>query len=288
MAVKFFGQFLLEKGAVTKESLLKAIELQESTNLKFGETALGMGILTAADIERVHDAQQSEDLRFGDMALKLGLISDEQMQQVLTRQKNNHLYIGEALIKVGGLSAEALPRYLEEFKADQAPYLVQRVSIPDGIPSPEIWEMVADLTYKMLTRVADIAIRPGPCRVVEEIAANTVVAAMEFQGSIRGRYLFSASSNAQKAIARAILKEEDVESEPTEVLDDTVMEFANIVLGNVAAKTAQLGKNMEIAPPEVINPGPDGIKVPSGMTGLLFPIHVADGDCLEMAVFIGA
>ena len=87
MAVKFFGQFLVEKGVVTREVLLQAIELQESVNLSFGATAMAMGLLTEADIEKVHNAQRCEDLRFGDMAVKLELLTADQMQQVLTRQR---------------------------------------------------------------------------------------------------------------------------------------------------------------------------------------------------------
>ena len=57
MAVKFFGQFLVEQGAVTSEALLHAIELQDRTNLKLGEMAVAMGYITPNDIERAHSAQ---------------------------------------------------------------------------------------------------------------------------------------------------------------------------------------------------------------------------------------
>ena len=65
MAVKFFGQFLIEKGAVTRIDLLQAIDLQEKTNLKFGEMVVEMGLMTTTDVARVHLAQRSEDLHFG-------------------------------------------------------------------------------------------------------------------------------------------------------------------------------------------------------------------------------
>ncbi|BCR03279.1 chemotaxis protein CheX [Desulfuromonas versatilis] len=288
MAVKFFGQFLLEKGAVSQEGLLRAIDLQESTNLKLGETALAMGILTAADIEKVHEAQKGEDLRFGDMALKLGLLTPEQMQQVLTRQKNTHLYIGEALVKVGALSEAELPGCLAEFKADQAPYLAEKVAIPQGVPCADVLEMMADLTYKMLTRVVGLAFRPGPCEVVRKLAPNDVVASMDFSGSANGKYLLSVTEEVRKMFARAILKEDDVEEESLEVLDDTVMEFANIVLGNVAAKAAQKGQQIEISPPLVEDQETGGVSVPADTVGVVFPVYIAEGDRFEFAVLLQA
>lgn len=286
MAVKFFGQFLLEQGAVSNDKLLQAIDLQEKTNLKFGEMALSMGLITEAGIDKVHLAQQREDLRFGDMALKLGVISAEQMQQVLTKQKNSHLYIGEALIEVGALEAGQLEPLLAAFKADQAVYQVEKVSIPAGVPSPEIWEMFADITFKMLTRVADIAYKAGPSEVVSVLGKNDVVAVMAFNGTVSGRYFVSVSSDIQRMIARAILREEDVSGEPAAVLDDTVMEFANIAFGNIAAKAAQMGQSIEISPPEVFHGSAGDIAVPPGQTGLRFPIFIADGKKAEMAVFI--
>ncbi|MBT1075873.1 chemotaxis protein CheX [Geobacter grbiciae] len=285
MAVKFFGQFLVEKGVVSREILLQAIELQESVNLSFGATSLAMGILTEADIERVHNAQRIEDLRFGDMAVKLGLLTSEQMMQVLARQKNTHLYIGEALVKVGSFQADELPKYLEEFKADQAQYATDTVVIPTGVSEPKIWEMVADLSYKMLTRVALLVFRPEPCFVADRVPAMDVYATMDFTGDISGRYFMGVTAATQKKIAKAILKEPNVDNEPKEILDDTVMEFVNVALGNIAAKAAQSGKSMEIAPPEIME-APDGIQVPDGHKALCFPVCLSDGDRIELAVFI--
>ncbi|WP_305045537.1 chemotaxis protein CheX [Geoalkalibacter sp.] len=286
MAVKFFGQFLVEKGAVSPEKLLEAIDLQDRTNLKFGEVAMTLGFLREADVERIHDAQRTEDLRFGDMAVKLGLLTAEQMQQIFTWQKNNHLYIGEALVKVGALEQARVSVLLEEFKADQAPYLAGQVVMPVGVSNPQVWEMAADLTFKMLTRVANLSFRPGPCVLTQTLDAKHLAAAMGFSGSLSGRYLLSVSRGVQQAIARAILKEGDVAGEPKEVLDDTVMEFINIVCGNVAAKGAQLGHTLDIDPPVIFAENHQQISVPPQYVALSFPLYFADGEEAELSLWI--
>lgn len=286
MAVKFFGQFLLEKGVVSSEILLQAVKLQESVNLKFGEVALAAKLIAPADVERIHNAQRAKDLKFGDMAVKLGILSDEQVSQVLTLQKKSHLYIGEALVKVGGLADDDLPRYLDEFKIDQAPYVTDKIAIPPGFPHPEIWEMLADLTYKMLTRIAGVQCRLGECRSAGRLPAHAMVAAMDLQGDAVGRCLFAVSPGTREKIARAILKEESVAGESEEILDDTVMEFLNIVCGNVAAKAAQRGKAIDILPPLTFHPGGEGIAAPPDSLGLFFDLHLADGEKAELAVFL--
>ncbi len=286
MAVKFFGQYLLEQRAVGNADLLKAIELQETTNLKFGATALAMGMITLPAFEQVHDAQRLEDLKFGDMAIKLGILTEDQVKQVLIRQKNNHLYIGEALVRIGALSSEQLKHYLEAFKEDQAPYVIDRIVIPAGVPHSPVWEIAADLTYKLLLRIVGLSSRPGACQIVDGLALADLVAVMPFKGTVNGRYVLSVSDRTRKAIAMAILKEESVAGESGEVLDDTVMEFVNIVCGNIAAKAAQIGVSFEIDPPYPIS-GKDGrLNVEEKETALLFPIYVADGDPISLALFI--
>lgn len=286
MAVKFFGQFLVEKNLVSREALLKAIELQDEKNLKFGEMAISMGFVTNADIERAHNAQMSKDLKLGDMLVEMGVLSLEQMNEVFTRQKSTHLFIGEALVQVGALDSEKLQQHLAEFKADQALYVSDHIELPAGISNALVWEMAADLTYKMITRVLDLQFRPGKCQAITSAGSNFMMAAMDFSGDVEARYIISVSEAVQKSVAKAILREESVEGEPAEVLEDTVMEFVNVVCGNIAAKASQMGKMANINPPETILPPADGIPVPAGYSGLCFPIHLGEDQKMELILFI--
>lgn len=288
MAVKFFGQFLIEQDLITHEALLHAIELQERTNLKLGEMAVAMGLITNTDIEKAHNAQLSKDMKLGDLLVELGILSPAQLQEVIARQKATHLYIGEALVKVGALTPEKLEAALAAFKADQAPYVADRVELPEWLTNqPQIWEMTVDLTYKMITRVLGIQFRPGKCQTVSTLSTNHMIAAMDFSGDASARYLLSVSAGLQKTIAKAILKENNVDNEPVEVLEDTVMEFVNIVCGNVVAKVSQSGVALEINPPMTIHPPSGGLPVPAGYQGVIFPIHVNDdNEVMELALLI--
>ncbi|MCF6178265.1 MAG: chemotaxis protein CheX [Geopsychrobacter sp.] len=286
MAVKFFGQFLIEQNAITHSALLRAIELQEDTNLKIGKIGHEMGLMSQVQIAKVNQAQRNEDTRFGDKAVALGFLSAAQLQQALTKQKNTHIYLGEALVKTGGLKEADLKIYLNRFKEDQRPYMVDKIEIPAGVAHQPIWEMVADLTNKMLVRIASMSIRPGACQIIEELPARTLVAEIGFSGSVSARYLLTASPTTRKIIARAILQEDDIEGEPVEMLDDSVMEFINIVCGNIAAKAAQLGFQIDITPPKTHPPQMTGLAVPEKHTGLMFPIYLSDGEIFELAIFI--
>lgn len=286
MAVKFFGQFLVEQGIVSRDALVSAIELQEQKNLKLGEMAVEMGYITQTEIERAHNAQMSKDMKLGDLLVEMGFLTLTQLNDVITRQKNTHLYIGEALVQVGAISSENLQQHLADFKADQAKYVSDGIELPADIANSNIWEMTADLTYKMITRVLDLQFRPGKCVRAEVLAPNFMMAAMDFSGDLEARYLISVSEGLQNSIAKAILREESVADEPSEVLEDTVMEFVNVVCGNVAAKASQMGVILNINPPVTIHPPAGGLPVPDAHTALSFPIHIGDGDQMEMILLI--
>lgn len=286
MAVKFFGQYLVENNIVTRDALLKAIDLQEQKNLKLGEMAVSMGHITQADIERAHNAQMSKDMKLGDLLVEMGFLTLNQLNDVIVRQKNTHLYIGEALVLVGALTNDSLKQELDNFKADQAQYIVERIELPAGVNNTNIWEMTADLTYKMITRVLDIQFRPEKCVRVETLSHNFMMAAMDFSGDVNARYLISVSEGLQKTVAKAILREESVDEEPVEVLEDTVMEFVNVVCGNVAAKASQMGVIMNINPPVTIRPPAAGLSVPADHYALCFPIHVDGNEKMELILVI--
>ncbi len=286
MAVKFFGQFLVEKGIVSREAIIAAVALQEQRNLKFGEMAVSMGLVTSADIDRAHKAQFSKDMKLGDILVAMGILNVDELQGVITRQKDTHLYIGEALLLLGSLTREQLHQHLKEFELDQAPYVSERVELPAGVANGKIWEMTADLTYKMITRVLGLHYRAEKCHTVSTLGTNFVMAALDLSGDVEARYLLSVSAGVQKMVAKAILREDSVESESAEILEDCLMEFANVVCGNVAAKASQANQVISINPPVTIHPPLEGLPVPPGHTALCFPIHLVEGEKMELFLLI--
>ena len=286
MAVKFFGQFLAEQGLVTSETLLNAILLQDKNNLKLGEMALAMGLITPWEIQQAHRAQMSRDMKLGDLLVEMNFLTPAQLKDVIIRQKNTHLYIGEALVQGGALTNAQLEQQLDAFMADQAQYISNDIYLPISSANNSILEMIADLTFKMITRVLNLHFRPGKCTQAKTISPNFMFATLDFDGDVEVRYMLSVSEGLQKSIAMAILSEVSVDQEPPEVLEDTVMEFVNVVCGNVAAKASQMGVILNINPPETVHLPPAGLPVPEGQTALCFPIHIDDGDTMEMILLI--
>ncbi len=283
MGSKFFGEFLIEKKVVTKEQLQEAVVLARKTNLLFGETARTMGLISHADVERVHAAQRKEDLNFGDLCVKMGLLTTEQMKQVAQKQKKNRLPMGEALVKLGYIKAEDLPKLLAEYDTDQEPYYTPKTPPRPMVPNEDLWEMYADRAYNMFTRVIGLPFKPDRRSVVDGIDPNDTVVAMRITGDAPCWFALSVSADIRDAIARTMMREEDISSEPREVLVDAVREFVNIICGSIASKVTQMGRKIDYKNAVILDVQ-DRFSPSSESKALLFPLHVAEGK-VEVTIF---
>lgn len=286
MAVKFFGQFLIEQGVITRIDLLRAIDLQEKTNLRFGDLVISMGLMTREQVKTVHRAQRHDDLQFGDMAVKMGFMSQDQIAKVLDRQRREHLYIGEALVKLGALTSEQLAEQLAQFNREQKNYIVEKAAIPAGVPDRPIWEIVADLTYKMLTRIAGIPFRPGPCTTTGQLPKRPIIVEMGFSGAVSARYLLSFSETTHSLVANAILRDEGDQQNSLPTPDESIIEFVNIVCGNAVSQAARLGYSIDITPASLHRDNHEQLDVAGSRHCLMFPIYLSDGEVFEISIFI--
>jgi CheY-specific phosphatase CheX len=281
MGIQFFGEFLLDRWVITRGQLLEALELQEYRNLKFGVLAVQKGYLGQEQVEAINEAQRGTDRRFGDLAVERGFLTDEQSREIITLQKNSYLFLGEALLELGHLTEDVLERELAIFREEQARYDLEAVPVPAGVQPAELIVACVDLTRKMMLRVGGMLAKAGLPMVVrarEPDASRqldfhlTVGVSLASQPPLR--YVLSVSSAVAVTIASRILKE-DATRESEALVEDAVREFCNIVCGNAVAKMSQLGRQIDMGPPESL----DGIPEPeAGGLAVCYPLKVSGGE----------
>lgn len=119
MAAKFFGQFLLEKGVITSAQLLRALDVQRTSNPALGELAVERGMLSESQAKTINERQRREDRRFGDIAQSMGLLTGEEVTQLLDEQKSRRKLFGEILVDEGFLDRERLDAELREHAGER-------------------------------------------------------------------------------------------------------------------------------------------------------------------------
>jgi CheY-specific phosphatase CheX len=239
-------------------------------------------MMTKEQVSCALQAQHQKDLRFGEMAVNMGFLSSEQLTQVLNEQRRNYLYVGDALVKLGALTQGQRDSALERFNQEQKTQIVDEIIMPDGIPHQSIWEIVIDMSCKMLTRVASLPFHLGPGSLVEHCLQRPVTVATELTGVINARLLITLSEKSQDLLAHGILNDRAEESFPCELLDETLLQFVDLVFGNAVNKANLLGHQIEIGPPSLQRC--EEIKENKTEIGLMFPIHLPGGEVIEITI----
>ena len=276
MSIKFFGQFLLERGVLTSGQLLEAVSYQESRNLKFGQYAEKKGFLSAADVDRLQQEQKTADMRIGELAVKLGMIEAGQVDEILTMQKNDHVQIGQCLVSKGFIDEAALERELDAFKADQSPYVRDEIAVPEGTKNSAMVSDIVDISLKMLVRVAGLDAKSDGGIVLDKEPAEVYsCVAITLSGGMNCNYVFMADEDVSRALATSIIGS-DASREDREMVVDGVREFANIICGNILARLAQRGKSVEISIPHTLE-YKGGYGIVNGGSTVLYEIPTSAG-----------
>jgi CheY-specific phosphatase CheX len=249
MRIRFFGQFLLERGVIRADELLAALEHQERMNLRFGEMAVALELLTERHVDAILSLQRTEDVRAGEAAMRLEYLTEAQVALILRAQKNSHVYLGEALVATGTLTQEQLEAQLVGFAEDQEPFLAAS-GVPREMDRGGIGRPAVDLALTFLSRLANLKVKLLGCKLGIDGGPrpDTFASSMVFTGDISGEVAVRAPAPICAEIATALVGQ-SVSPRDRLTIQDALGEFLNVVCGNLSATVARTGKRLELAPP---------------------------------------
>lgn len=281
MAIRFFGQYLLEQGMINSGQLLEALEYQRSNNMRFGEYALKRGWITQQDLDRLVSAQKRMDKKIGELAVMFKILEPGEVTKLLFIQQNNNIMIGEALLEKGAITKEQLDEQLMRFMESQRDYLPTEEGehlMPEDVADPEALRHMTDLTVKMLERVANMKAKAAawhPCS--DEPEPGFAFVSVRLSGDVNYEYALLASRDATANIAAGMLGSK-AEGEPDEILTESAKEFCNLVCGNFRSMLRSTGRDLAISFPTEIPVEGDRYRFVSGRKALKNPIAVNLGD----------
>jgi CheY-specific phosphatase CheX len=273
VSATFFGQYLLQEGAVTSEQLLRAVQLQAGKHLRLGELAVAAGLLTLDQMGELLREQRSVDKRFGELAVAHGYLTLVQVKELLAKQRVDQQALGEVLVKMAALSEAKLKEHLSAFELAQqtAGPLGLVVKIPHGAEFSEL----AMLTGTLMQRCACVLSKPG---VAVPGPVNFDRAFLQVQvslvGQLRGRYILRFSKNLALQLAIGMGNRQ---AQTDQELVDAASEFANVVAGNFCARVASRNQSQTMAPP-IATLGAEGPTVAPGAPYVMQPRFTAFGE----------
>lgn len=255
MSNKFFGQFLLEKGAITKAQLLKTIDMQRASHLSLGQIAINKGYITEEEAKRINLEQQRSDKRYGAIAVSLGLLKSHQVSEIFLTQQNSRKFFGEILVDQKILDKAALIEYLEEHAEIKK---LSGLQLDHAIYEQKDGKLIAD-TINTLVRFY-LRITKAQIQVETHSVGDLIVEPKH--------WAFSQKLETTAPMKVGLMMDEpvmidlannfldmDVSDNP-EVFQDAVCEFLNIIMGNslVGHGNREL---TNLSPPQIDSQGSD-------------------------------
>lgn len=249
MSVKFFGQFLIERGEIDSLQLREALALMELENRNLGQIAEAEGYLSEADAQRVNVAQRSQDRPFGQLAVEMKLLTGKQLEHVVIVQHRERIQLGDALVRLGCLGRDALSTALDDFKRDQAPYEAGRIELPTPLVSNWLASITVVLLPKLCMRVAQLGVKVAPGKVLDRPLDAPLSVSVHVQAEA-GLEIALASDAAFARILGAGVTGIPVAELAPDLLPDAMGEFLNVLSGNAMGMLERAGQAAELAPPQ--------------------------------------
>lgn len=153
MTAKFFGEFLIEKQALTVEQLEYVLAYQKKNNSLLGEMAIQANYMTEKQVVEVLYAQEKTSDKFGQTAVQMKLLTMEQLKRLLLIQADNHVYLGEAIVQVGLIDGEKVNKYLNEYTKEVRKQAIIFTQQLESIPVKDVLQHIIDITLKYFSRL---------------------------------------------------------------------------------------------------------------------------------------
>ena len=132
-----FGLYLKNKGIVSADQLVAALEAQLATQPRIGQLALEEGIISPRDIFDVLQAQRrSPEVKFGELAIEMGLMTRDELTRLLMLQADRKRPLAEVFAAEGILTERQVTQEMAEYRMLQANRRAARESQLKSVPPP--------------------------------------------------------------------------------------------------------------------------------------------------------
>lgn len=253
MSTKLFGQFLLEKGYVTREQLLHGLAEQRRVAGTLGDLAVAVGMISVEQLESIHRRQESAGEPFSMAAVRLGLLTEPQIAKLLHPQSAERLLLGQILLAFRYLDRKSLDEALRAHATEKGEddFTLVRAFRQSGLV-----EIGPICTSVMKSVFRESLGGPLSYQAIPSVKAVSAGQAVWSQGISQGpeRFILALQAAGGEAcvIARSILGTPVKECD--ELARDAVGEFLNLVTGHVCANLRDARSSAWATPPLVHRP----------------------------------
>jgi hypothetical protein len=211
MSLKFFGQFLVSKGAIGVDQLREALWLMDRLNPRLDDLAVQLEMITPR--KRVELARESVEsgFSFQELVEDEQLLDPAQFNTWIESWDKARLDVGEALKRLGHLDEERLSELTAEFNADQRPYYQANIALPVELNGHRPARAVVGLFCHLLPTIAGITVDKDSISESEEPTGDLHQAAILARGVTPLRVEVRVEHQFAVAVARGMASSPDLQ-----------------------------------------------------------------------------
>ncbi len=249
MGVKFFGQFLIERGEIDSNQLRKALDLMESENRTLGEMAVEAGFASEADCRRVNGEQRRLDRPFGELAQEMGVLNSVELEEMLQLQQETRVQVSDALLRLKYMQIDRVAALEDVFKRDQMPYLGGDLKLPGPLSANRLARCLVEMLPRYCMRLARIESRLDCGHELDTLDPELKLAAsLTMVGSPGVDMCTITSTSFARRLASGISGLPDDVLSP-ELCIDALGEFLNVMAGNAMTSLQEEGLEYRLEAP---------------------------------------
>lgn len=257
MFSQLFGNYLVDRKAISPEDYQEVIEKQLDVRVKLGTIAVAEGLLTEEQVETLNKLQMQVDRRFGDLAVERGLLTEEQVGQLLKKQGNPYMQFLEVLLESGKVDVPQMDAQLKAFQKEKGFSDADMTALKNDdfdalVPifafssKPFVTE-IAGLVMRNLNRFVTRDFYIGPIHHVDELEYR-YLAGQRTKGDYDLYIAFAEEEeNGGFAALASGFAGEKFERTDMDVYD-AVCEFVNCSSGLFASDVSNRGISMDMEP----------------------------------------
>jgi len=249
IGTKSLAEFLLERGIVSRENLLDAVEHQKKINLSLCALAVEQGMLAAEQLAEFDEEQRDVDRKFAPMAEKKGLLNAEQLEALAQAKKDRWVFLGEALVQRGYLGSVQLEQLLREYRLSQSPARSELREAIGEMPEKDIVSAVLDATLRIFLHFTKELVR------LVEVSEDTLhppkdahIFTQRVTGDVTFDYALILPEKLTLFLASSITGEPATRM--NQVVHDVISEFLNIVVGSSCIALNMNAYHVRADPPQ--------------------------------------
>jgi CheY-specific phosphatase CheX len=249
MACKFFGQFLLEQGIVSRDALLQAIDHQRAIAFPACALAISRKILTAENLATLETQGPMESTLT--RALQMGVINQTQLDEINGQTAERWMYLAEALMHKGHVGLRQFGELVDQYRREQEPLDPSIGNTLGEIPEKDLVTSFLEVTVDLFLHYTRQIVQVDS---VEKVSCQPDAISYVFSQQVLGDRSFSYALALPEKLVILIashMLQEEVRSVDAMVMDAGA-EFVNMIVGHGCIKLNMKNTRVTAAPPQAV------------------------------------